>query len=185
MILGGPNNTVAVELSNYIVMIEAPQNEQRALAFIAEARRQIPNKPSRYVINTHHHFDHSGGLRAFADEEATIVKHALNAGFYERISDAPRTLTPDRLFQSGKTSIFDTLTEMNVLTDGTRTIKMPLVQDSPHCDGIIMAYLPEERMLVEADIFDSPGPGVPGVTEGIPTVADLVDNIERVELDVR
>ncbi len=67
----------------------------------------------------------------------------------------------------------------------TRTIELHLIRDSPHADGAIMAYLPEEKMLIEADIFDSPGPGVPALTEGMATVANLVDNIERLNLDVQ
>jgi glyoxylase-like metal-dependent hydrolase (beta-lactamase superfamily II) len=183
-IIGGPNNTIAVEFRDYIVMIEAPQNEERSMAFIAEARKQIPNKPIRYIINTHHHFDHSGGLRAFAAEGATIVTHQINKPYLEKALMGPRTLAPDQLSKSGKKMVFETLGDKKVLTDGTRTIEVHLVKDSPHTDGTVMAYLPNEKLLVEADIFDMPGPGVPGVTEGPNTAANLVDNIERLKLSV-
>ena len=184
LIQGGSNNSVVVDFEDYIVMMGASRNDERALQFIAEAKRQIPNKPIRYVINSHHHFDHSGGLRAFAAEGATIVTHSLNAPYYARIFAAPSTIAPDRLSRSGTRAVFETLTEKKVLTDGTRTIELYLIQDSPHADGAIMAYLPAEKMLVQADIFDSPGPGVPALTEGVATVANLVDNIERLNLDV-
>ena len=72
-----------------------------------------------------------------------------------------------------------------LLTDGTRTIEVHLVRDSPHTDGMVMAYLSKEKLLVEADIFDMPGPGVPAVTEGPGTAANLVDNIEKLKLDVQ
>ncbi len=183
-ILGGPNNSVAVEFKDYIVMIEAPQNGDRAQAFIAETKKQIPNKPIKYVINTHHHFDHSGGLRTFAAEGATIITHRINKPYYEKALTGPRTLDPDSLAKSGKKMIFETLTDKKVLTDGTRTIEVHLVKNSPHTDGTVMAYLPKEKLLVEADIFDMPGPGVPAVTEGAGTAANLVDNIERLKLNV-
>ena len=185
LIQGGSNNSIVVDFEDYIVMMGASRNDERALAFIAEARRQIPNKPIRYIINSHHHFDHSGGLRAFAAEGATIVTHSLNAPYYERIFEGPSTIAPDKLSLSGKRAVFETVTEKKVLTDGTRTIELHLIRDSPHADGAIMAYLPEEKMLIEADIFDSPGPGVPALTEGMATVANLVDNIERLNLDVQ
>jgi glyoxylase-like metal-dependent hydrolase (beta-lactamase superfamily II) len=183
-IIGGPNNSIAVEFSDHIVMIEAPQTEERSLAFIAEAKRQIPGKPIKYVVNTHHHFDHSGGLRAFSAEGATIVTHAINRPYYEKALNGPRTLAPDRLALSGRTMAFETFTDRKVLTDGARTIELHLIAGTPHTDGSIMAYLPAERLLIEGDIFDSPGPGVPAITEGPKTAANLIDNIERLKLRV-
>jgi glyoxylase-like metal-dependent hydrolase (beta-lactamase superfamily II) len=184
-LIGGTNNSVGVEFKDYIVMIEAPQNGERAAAFYAELKRQIPNKPLKYVINTHHHFDHSGGIRAAAAEGATIITHRLNKPYYEKALTGPRTLAPDTLVKSGRKMVFETLNDKKVLTDGTRTIEIHLVKDSPHTDGTVMAYLPKEKILVEADLFDFPGPGVPAVTEGPATAANLVDNIERLKLDVQ
>ena len=183
-IIGGPNNSIAVEFRDHIVMIEAPMTEERSLAFIAEARIQIPNKPIRYVINTHHHFDHSGGLRTFAAEGATIITQEINKPYYERALAGPRTLAPDNLERSGRKMVIETFTDRKVLTDGVRSIEIHLVKDSPHTDGSAMAYLPNEKMLVEGDIYDMPGPGVPAPTEGPKTWANLVDNIERLKLPV-
>src|SRR5437867_8952405 len=96
---GGTHHSVAVEFADYVVVIEGPLNEQRSLAVIAEVKKLIPNKPIRYVVNTHHHFDHSGGLRTYVAEGATIVTHAANKDFFENVFfyPAPRTLEPDLL----------------------------------------------------------------------------------------
>ncbi len=182
--LGGANDSVAVEFNDYVVMIEAPQSEERAMAFVAEIRKQIPEKPIKYVINTHHHFDHSGGIRALAASGAIIITQKINKPYFEKAMTGPRTLDPDALEKSGKKMVFETVSDKKVLTDGTHTIEIYTVKDSPHTDGSIMAYLPKEKMLAEADIFDMPGPGVPAVTEGPATAANLVDNIERLGLKV-
>ena len=55
---GGSHNSVLVEYPTYLAMIEAPLDEARSLAVISEARKLAPNKPIKYLINTHHHFDH-------------------------------------------------------------------------------------------------------------------------------
>ncbi len=184
-LIGGTNNSIAVEFKDYFVMIEAPQNGERAAAFLAEVKKLFPNKPLKYVINTHHHFDHSGGIRAFAAEGATIITHRLNKPYYEKALTGPRTLVPDTLMKSGKKMVFETMGDKKVLTDGMRTIEIHVVKDSPHTDGTVMAYLPKEKILVEADLFDMAGPGVPAVTEGPGTAANMVDNIERLKLDVQ
>ena len=96
LILGG-YASLAVDFKDYIVVIEGATNDARANAVIAEAKRLIPNKPIRYVVNTHQHFDHSGGLRAFVAEGATVITHEVNKPYYEKIWAAPHTLSPDRL----------------------------------------------------------------------------------------
>jgi glyoxylase-like metal-dependent hydrolase (beta-lactamase superfamily II) len=75
LIAGGTHNSLAVDFRDFATVIEAPLNEERSLAVIAEVGRLIPNKPIRYVVNTHHHFDHSGGLRTYLAQGATIVTH--------------------------------------------------------------------------------------------------------------
>ncbi len=84
LILGG-YASVAADFKDGIVIVEGPQNDQRAEQIIATAKKLIPNKPIKYVINTHNHFDHCGGLRAFVAEGATIVTHEINKSYYERI----------------------------------------------------------------------------------------------------
>jgi glyoxylase-like metal-dependent hydrolase (beta-lactamase superfamily II) len=85
LILGG-YASLAIEMKDHIVVVEAPQTVERAEAVFAEAKRLIPNKPIRYVINTHHHVDHSGGIRAAMAEGATIVTHEVNKPFFEKIA---------------------------------------------------------------------------------------------------
>src|SRR6202035_2518142 len=148
LILGG-YAAIAVDFKDYIVIIERPQNDQRAEAIIAEAKRVIPNKPIKYVVNTHHHFDHSGGLRDFVAEGATVVTHQINKPYYEKVWANPHTLNPDRLAQNPKKPSFKTMTEKMVLTDGNHVIELYHLQNFGHNDGMIVAYLPKEKVLLE------------------------------------
>ena len=186
---GGTHHSVAVEFADHVVVIEGPLNEQRSLAVIAEVKKLIPNKPIRYVVNTHHHFDHSGGLRTYVAEGATIVTHETNKEFYQQAFSAPRTLNPDRLAQSQKKAVIETVGDKKVLTDGTRTLELHLIKGNPHNDGILMAFLPKEKILIEVDVFNPPNPATANVTAGAaaapinPNTVNIVDNVERLKLD--
>ena len=192
---GGTHHSVAIEMSDYIVLVEAPMDEARALAVISSiGGGAISNKPIRFVINTHHHFDHAGGLRTLVDAGATVITHQGNQAFYEAAWAAPRTLSPDKLLGSRKAPSFQTFTEKNVLTDGRRTIEVRTIANSPHAEGFAMVYLPSEKLLIEADAYTpanspapvAPGRGCPG--GGGPSISpsarNLYDNILRLKLDV-
>jgi len=181
---GGTHHSVAVEFKDHVAVIEGPQSEERSTAVIAEVKKAIPNKPIRYLVNTHHHFDHSGGIRTYAAEGATIVTHQLNKAFYEKAFAAPRTLNPDRLAQSGKTARFETVADKKVLTDGSRTLELHHLQGNPHHAGFIVAYLPAEKILVQVDAYSPAAPNAPPPASPSPAAVNLFENIERLKLDV-
>ena len=182
---GGTHHSLAIDQKDHIVVIEGPQNEERSLAVIAKVKETIPNKPIRYLINTHVHFDHSGGVRTYVDEGATIVTHEMNKPYYEKAWAAPHTLSPDRLAQSKKTATFETFTDKHVLTDGGRTIEVHQIAGSGHNDAFAMIYLPAEKILVEADAFTPAAADVPPPAMPNPFSVNLHENIQRLNLDVR
>ena len=118
---GGTHHSVVIDQKDHIVVVEGPQSEERSLAVIAKVKETIPNKPIKYLINTHVHFDHSGGVRTYVDEGATIVTHQMNRPYYVQAWAAPRTISPDKLAQSKKMATFETFTDKHVLTDGKRS----------------------------------------------------------------
>ncbi len=176
---------LAVDFKDYIVIIEGPQSEERANAIIAEAKRVIPNKPVKYVVNTHNHFDHSGGLRTFIAEGATIITYQGNKAYYEKIFALPHTLNPDRQSAAKKKISIETMTDKKVLTDGNHVIELHRLQGSNHNDGLIVAYLPKEKILVEADAFNPPvQPNAPPPNPVNANNTNLLENIQRLQLNV-
>src|SRR5262249_16520732 len=155
LILGG-YASVAVDFKDYIVVIEGPQSEARATAIITEAKRLIPNKPIKYVVNTHPHFDHASGIRTFVAEGATVVTQELNKPYWEKIFSLPHTLNPDNLAKSKAKGSIETVAEKKVLTDGNHVIELHHDKGDLHQDGLLVAYLPKEKILVEADGFNPP-----------------------------
>jgi glyoxylase-like metal-dependent hydrolase (beta-lactamase superfamily II) len=184
-LITGGYAVIAVEFKDHIALIESGQNEPRALAVIAEARRLIPNKPIKYLINTHSHIDHSSGLRAFVAEGATIITHQLNKPYLEKVLSTPHTLNPDKAQLSGKKPIIEAMGEKKVLTDGTHVIELYHLQNFPHHDGMIIAYLPKEKVLLEADGYNPQAATATPPVPPSPFTTSLLDNIQRLKLDVQ
>ena len=181
---GGSHHSVLVEMQDHLVVIEGPQDDARAMAVIAEVKKTVPNKPIKYVVNSHHHFDHAGGLGAFVAEGATIITHDVNKGFFERSFAAPRTIQPDKLAQAHKKAKVEGIKDKHVLSDATRTIEIYHIKGNAHHDGLIMAYLPKEKLLVEADAYTPTPPTAPPPAQPNPFSVNLYENIERLNLAV-
>jgi glyoxylase-like metal-dependent hydrolase (beta-lactamase superfamily II) len=150
------------------------------MAVMAEVKKLVPSKPIKYLVNTHHHFDHSGGIRAYAAEGVTIVTHEANRSYFERAALNTWNLAPDRLAKSKKKPVFQTMGDNMVLTDGTRSVELYQIVGNAHHDGIVMAYLRKEKLLIEADAF-SPR-GVPKTPD--PFTVNLEANVRRLNIEV-
>ena len=152
---GQSHHSVLVEFDEFLALVEVPQSEARALAVIERARELQPDTPLRYVVNTHHHFDHSAGIRAAVSEGLTVVTHEANRSFFEDIVARQHSIVQDALARHPQPLTMETVTgdEMYELSDGSRTLQIYRIVDDPHCDAIVMAYLPRERILIEADAY--------------------------------
>ncbi len=181
---GGSHHSVLVEFSDHVTVIEGPLNEERSTAVIAEVKKLVPSKPIRYLVNTHYHFDHSGGLRTYVAEGATIVTHQSNEPFYQKTFKAPHSLNPDRQFREKKKAKILAVGAKHSLSDATRTVELHLIQGNPHNSGIVMAYLPKEKLLVEVDVYTPLPPNAQPPSTPNPATVNLYENIQRLNLDV-
>jgi len=210
MLGGGTHNSMLVEFKDFLALVDAPNNEERSLALIGEAEKLVPSKQIRYVVNTHHHMDHIGGLRTFLSQGSTIVTHESNKDYYMTIPfyPAPWTLKPDRMAMfnpmymiSRRPAPIETVggetrgTAQYVVTDGVRMLQVLHVQDMSyelgdnayrqgnHSQDMLMAFLPKEKILFNADLYSPPAPGAPAPA-ATPSVRTLYQNMLKWKLDV-
>jgi len=147
-------------------------------------KQLAPGKPIRYVINSHNHFDHSGGLRAAAAEGATIVTQAGNKGYFEKAFAVQNTISPDRFASAGKKAKFVEVKDKMSMSDGSRTLDILRITDSVHNDTFLMVYLPKEKLLIEADAYTPLPPNAPPPATPNANNVNLIENIERKKLAI-
>ena len=191
LLAGTSHNSVAIEFEDFIAVVEAPVDEARSLAVIDAVVALIPEKPIRFLINTHQHHDHIGGLRTYMHIGVTIITHWKNYEFYVQdvLNYAPRTLHPDMVSLWPPTELaegyqYETVRENYWLRDSSRSVHVSYVHPLAHVEGMLVAYVPEERLLIEADLFDPALPGAP--RQGSPNNANrsLYQHVQRLGLDV-
>ena len=174
---GQSHHSVLVEFDDHLTLIEAPQNDARTLAVIAKAREIRPNKPLTELVVSHHHFDHTGGVRAAMSEGLTVITHENAAAFLEEAGKRPHTVVPDALAKNPKPVNVEGVDGERVLMDKTMTVNLYAIEGSPHSDSMLVAYFPRERLLVEVDVF-TPGAAV------APYAPNLLENIRKRNLRV-
>jgi glyoxylase-like metal-dependent hydrolase (beta-lactamase superfamily II) len=183
-VAGQNQNTLAVEFKDYIVAVEAPGSSDGADKVIARIKEAIPGKPIRYVAMTHHHGDHIGGLRSFIAEGATVITTQTNRKVVEAMAAAPQI---DRLAKNPRAPEFLFIERgKRVLKDGSRTLELIDIGPNPHAKEMVIAWLPQQRLVFQGDLFFAsinkapPGPPQAGTVSFAARMKELRLNPDRI-----
>jgi glyoxylase-like metal-dependent hydrolase (beta-lactamase superfamily II) len=168
--IGGNYVALAVDMGDHILVVESGQSDARGMAVMAAAKQAIPGKPIRFVVNSHPHFDHASGLAAAVAEGATILTHNNNEEVLERLLSGPRTLTGDSLSKvtNRRTNVVQGVGTRDVRrgTNG-KVVEIHHVPNE-HSDGMVVVYLPAEKVLYSADVtIVNPNPAQVGTVKSI------------------
>ena len=183
-IAGGSHNSVVIEMKDHVMLVESPLFDGRAMPVVAEARKLTNGKPLAIVVNSHHHFDHAGGLRAAIAEGATLVTSEVARPYFERVFANPNSINPDALQRSGRKAILTGVNGKRIFSDGQRVVEVYYIEGSLHAQGFMMVYLPREKILIEADAYTPGPPNTPTPARLNDLNLNLVQNMERLKLAV-
>ena len=156
-VVGGSHNSLIVEMKEYLIVFDAPVSDWQANWILNAAKAKYPNKPVRFLVLTHHHMDHTGGVRAFAAQGATIVVGQGNGEHFRRVLAAPFTRNPDLTSRDLTGTAVAEVVDKRIFSDGTREVGVYLI-DNPHANGLLIGYVADAKIGFVTDLW-SPGAG--------------------------
>src|SRR5262245_2315324 len=175
-VVGGSHNSMIVETKEYLVVFDAPVGDATSKWILDAAKANYPSKPVTYVVLTHHHMDHAGGVRAFAAQGATIVTGKGTAAHFRRVFAAPFTRNPDLPARDLKSTPIIKVTDKQVFGDGTREVGAYVI-DNPHANGLMIGYVSDAKIAYVTDIWS---PGAAPLPEKLtPPLAALVTGVKK------
>jgi glyoxylase-like metal-dependent hydrolase (beta-lactamase superfamily II)/predicted small secreted protein len=181
-VVGGSHNSLIVEMKDHLVVFDAPVSDWQSVWLLGAAQVKYTGKPVKYLVLTHHHMDHAGGIRAYAADGATLVVGKGTAEHYRRVLAAPFTRNPDLPAKDlSKTPIVE-VADKHVLTDGEREVHAYIVANNPHADGLLIGYVPQAKLGFVTDIW-IPGAG-PLPDKLTPPLAAFVGTVKKAGITV-
>jgi glyoxylase-like metal-dependent hydrolase (beta-lactamase superfamily II) len=175
-VVGGTHHSLMVETRDSVVIFDAPVSDRHSNWVLSAARAKYLRKPVKYLVLTHHHMDHAGGLRAYAAEGATIVVGKGAAAHYRRVLAAPYTRNPDLTPKDLSRTPIVEVADKYVLSEGSGEVHAYLIEN-PHADSTLIGYVPAPRLGFVTDIW-SPGAG-PLPPRLVPDTSALVAGVKK------
>ena len=175
-VVGGSHNSLIVAMKDYLIVFDAPVSDWQSNWTLSAAHAKYLKKPVKYLVLTHHHMDHAGGLRAYAADGATIVTGKGTAEHWKRVLAAPYTRNPDLGSEDLSRTPIVEVADKWTITDGQRQVEAYVIDPNPHADGMMIGYVVDQKLAFVTDIWS---PGAPLGDKLDPLQASLVAGVKK------
>jgi len=176
-VIGGSHNSLLVEMSDYLIVFDAPVSDAQSLWVVNAAKEKFPGKPIRWVVLTHHHMDHTGGVRGFLAEGAILVVGQGAGAHFRRVLDAPATRNPDLRPRDFRGTPILEVPESHVMSDARGRQVIVYRIDNPHSKSYLIGYVPDAKLGYVTDLW-SPGRD-PLPAKITPPLASVVTGVKK------
>lgn len=171
-LVGGGYRSLVVALNDGILVVDSPGVSQVSNRVINEIKKTIPDKQIKYLVETHYHDDHTGGVRPYIAEGARIITTTRNRDFFEQMAAARHTLAPDALSTKPQKPDFLFVDDKKTIDDGEHSVEIVNI-GSPHAEDMYLIYLPAEKIVFQSDLYNWADNAVTEAT------VDMVAKIEK------
>ena len=182
---GGTHNIMFVAFNDYVLVIEAPEQifyGSNSIQALAKIKETVPGKPIKYLVLTHHHSDHAGGFREYVAEGTTIVTAPGNKSFLEHVAKIESSMLPKTAWSKRPMTIETVENKKRVFEDDKHRVELYDIGPNPHAKEMLVAYLPKEKILFQADMLN------PNPNGSIPIAQDVTlsfsENLQKLGLAV-
>jgi glyoxylase-like metal-dependent hydrolase (beta-lactamase superfamily II) len=155
---GGGANNLIVEMDDHLVMFDSPYGEAQSRMAIDLAKAKYPGKPIKYLVQTHHHMDHSGGMRTYVAEGATILVAAQTQAYFNKALRNARAVANDEQQKARKPVKIVAVKDQHVLKDKAgNEIRIYNIKN-PHADGYLLGHVVKANVVFVTDLISPRGP---------------------------
>jgi glyoxylase-like metal-dependent hydrolase (beta-lactamase superfamily II) len=154
---GGTANNLIIAMKDYLIIFDAPYGELQSRWTIDAAKAKYPGKPIKYLVLTHHHMDHTGGMRTYVAEGATVIVPSPDKAYFEKDVKAPHTIVPDDLQKKPRAATIVEVEDQMSLKDDTDEVRLYRIPN-PHVQGMFIGYLPKHNIVYVTDLVSPRGP---------------------------
>jgi glyoxylase-like metal-dependent hydrolase (beta-lactamase superfamily II) len=156
-VVGGSANNLIVAMRDGLVIFDAPVNEGQSRWVIDAAKKKYPGKRVTHLVLTHHHMDHTGGMRTYVAEGATVIVPTPTKAYFEQVVRAPHVVSPDELQKQTRAATILEVNETMTLKDDTIQINLHNIPN-PHSEGMLIGHVVGANIVWVTDLISPRGP---------------------------
>ena len=164
----GTTYAMFVEMDDHVIAVGGTAGIPERIKALREV---VKDKPIKFGVMTHHHNDHVLGVPAYQGEDAVV----LAVKEHETVVRAAATDAESLKLQF--------VEDKYVFDDGNRKLEIIDIGPTPHVKHLLVAWLPEEGILFEADHFPNPTNGRMPPAQAV--TKRLAEAIDQMNLDVK